>query len=85
MGFTICALVFLLLVSFMYLSKKKFKNLENNIYAFLLVLTIILLVLEIVCVYTMSIRDIIPLVNEILCRGYILGTIIWVTCLKLCL
>ena len=78
MGFAICALVFLLLVSFMYLSKKKFKNLENNIYAFLLVLTIILVVLEIVSVYTMSIRNEMPLINEILCRGYILGTIIWV-------
>ena len=31
----------------------------------------------------MSIRDIIPLVNEILCRGYILGAIIWVTCLMI--
>lgn len=83
MGFTICALVFLLLVTFMYVSKKKFKNLENNVYAFLLVLTIILLVLEIVCVYTMSIRDKIPIINEILCRGYILGTIVWITCLMI--
>lgn len=83
MGFTICALVFLLLVSFMYLSKKKFKNLENNVYAFLLVLTILLLVLEIVCVYTMSIRNNIPIINEILCRGYIFGTIVWTTCLMI--
>lgn len=78
MGFSICALVFTVLVGFMYLSKKKFKNLENNIYAFMLLLTIVLLVLEIVCVITMSVRDRIPLVNEILCRGYILGSIIWV-------
>lgn len=80
-GFTICALVFTALVGFMYLSKKKFKNLENNIYAFMLLLTIVLLVLEIVCVGTMSIRNKIPLLNEILCRGYILGSIIWVMCL----
>lgn len=81
MGFTICALVFTILVGFMYLSKKKFKNLENNVYATMLLLTVILLVLEIACVCTMSIRDKIPLLNEVLCRGYILGTIIWVTCL----
>ncbi len=80
-GFTICALVFTALVGFMYLSKKKFKNLENNIYAFMLLLTIVLLVLEIVCVGTMNIRSKIPLLNEILCRGYILGSIIWVMCL----
>lgn len=80
-GFTICALVFTILVGFMYLSKKKFKNLENNIYAFMLLLTIVLLVLEIVCVCTMSIRGKVSLLNEILCRGYILGSIIWVMCL----
>ncbi len=80
-GFTICALVFCILVGIMFLSKKKFKDLANNIYAFMLVLTIILLFIEIFCAYTMSIRDQIPLLNEILCRGYILGSIIWVICL----
>lgn len=79
-GFSICALVFLSLVGIMYLSKKKFKNLENNIFAFLLVFTMFLLFLEIACCYTMHIREKFPLVNEILCRGYVLGTIIWTTC-----
>lgn len=78
-GFSICALVFLSLVGIMYLSKKKYKNLENNIFAFMLVFTIVLLILEIVCVYTMSIRNEIPKLNEVLCRGYILGSIIWTT------
>ncbi len=81
MGFTICALVFLFLVTIMYLSKKKFKNLENNIFGFMLIFTMFLLVLEIVCVITMKNRDKIPVLNEILCRGYILGAIIWATCL----
>lgn len=81
MGFSICALVFLTLVGFMYLSKKKYKKIENNIYAFMLVFTIFLLILEIVCVNTMNLRNKIPLLNEVLCRGYILGTIIWTTCL----
>ena len=76
MGFTICALVFLFLVTIMYLSKKKFKNLENNIFGFMLIFTMFLLVLEIVCVITMKNRDKIPVLNEILCRGYILGAII---------
>lgn len=78
MGFSICALVFLALVGFMYLSKKKFKNIENNIYAFMLVLTIVLLILEIVCVYTIHIKSQIPVLNEVLCRGYILGSLVWV-------
>ena len=83
MGFSICALVFLVLVGFMYLSKKKYKKMENNIYAFMLVFTIFLLILEIVCVNTMNMRDKLPVLNEILCRGYILGTIIWTTCLMI--
>ena len=80
MGFSICALVFLLLVAVMYLSKKKFKNIENNVYAALFVLTIFLVILEICCVYTMSRRETMPIFNEIMCRGYILGCITWVIC-----
>ena len=81
MGFTICALVFITLVTIMYLSKKKFKSLENNIFGFMIIFTIFLLVLEIACVITMSNKDEFPVLNEVLCRGYILGAIIWATCL----
>ena len=49
---------------------------QINIYRFLLLLTIILLFLEIITVYTMSIRDRIPVLNEILCRIFILGDMI---------
>ena len=80
-GFSICALPFILLITVIYFSKKKFKGIENNVFAFLLIFTIILLSLEIVCVHTMSIRDKIPILNEVLCRGFILCCIIWVTCL----
>ena len=76
-GFTICGLVFLILIMLMYFTKKKFNNLENSIYRFMIVLTFINLVLEFICVYTMSIRQQIPIVNEIFCRGYILGCIVW--------
>ena len=77
-GFTICGLVFLVLTMLMYFTKKKFDNLENSIYRALIVLTFINLILEFICVYTISIRDSIPVINEILCRGFILGCIVWV-------
>lgn len=81
MGFTICAFIFLLLIMIMYIIKKKFKSLENNIFGFMIIFTMFLLVLEMLCVITMSMRSKIPVLNEVLCRCYILGSIIWTTCL----
>ena len=78
MAFSICALIFLVLILITYISKKKIKKTENHVYAFMLWFTTLLLIIEISAVFTMSIRDKIPLVNEIVCRGYILGTIVWV-------
>lgn len=74
---TISGLIFITLISVVYFTKKKYNSLDNNIYRFLLILTIILLFLEIITVYTMSIRDRIPVLNEILCRIFILGDMIW--------
>lgn len=82
-GFTLCALVFLTLVMGMSMFKKKFNSLENTVYRFMMFLTLFLLILEITCVYTMANRDKIPIINEVLCRGYILGCIVFVSCLAI--
>ena len=76
-GFTLSGFVFTILIAAVYFTKKKYNNVENNIYRFLLITTILLLILEFICVYTMSIRDKIPVLNEFLCRLYILGDVIW--------
>ena len=80
-GLTISGLIFTLLISAIYFSKKKYKSLENSIYRFLLMVTIILLLLEFLSVYTMSIRDKIPLLNEFVCRLFILGDMVWFICI----
>lgn len=77
MGLTYAGLIFTSVVANFYLEKKRYKNLENYIYRISLIVTLLLLVLELACVYTMSIRDTIPVLNEILCRTYILGCCIW--------
>ena len=82
-GLTLSGLVFTLLIAIIYFSKKKYDNLENKIYSFLLLWTIFLLLLELYCVFTMKIRNIHPLINEILCRGYILGAAVWIVTLVL--
>ena len=78
-GLTICGMVFLALVMVMSLLKKKFNSAENKIYRFLMFFTFYLLIHEIICVITMQNRDSVPLLNEIFCRTYILGTIVFVS------
>lgn len=76
-GLTLSGMVFITFIAAIYFTKKKYKSLENSIYRFLLITTMVLLVLELVCVYTMSIRDKISIINEFLCRLYILGDVVW--------
>ncbi len=80
-GLTICGLVFLFLITLMYVSKKKYDSLENTIYRFLLILTMILLFIELFFVISMGKVSSPGIINEVLARSYILGCIIWFTCL----
>ena len=87
-GLTISGLLFISFIAIIYFQKKKYKNAENQIYRFLLILTIFLLLLELVCVHFMAIRDKTPFITEILCRGYILGDVVWFVtmyCYLLCI
>ena len=68
-GLTVCALVFITIISIFYFVKKKHRTLENDIFTMILIFTIFLLFLEIGCVYMMSIRHIYPIFNEVLCRA----------------
>jgi len=76
-GLTLSGLIFTVLIAAFYFTKKRYRDIENNIYRFLLIITIVILLLELVCVYTMSIRDQIPILNELLCRMFILATMTW--------
>ena len=77
-GLTISGFVFILLIAIVYLSKKKYNNLQNVIYRFLLFTTIAVLILEFICVFTMynSVEfGKLVILNEFLCRIYILAYI----------
>lgn len=76
-GLTLSGLFFTILIAIVYFSKKKYDSIENNIYRSLIVITLFLLVLEVVCVYTMSIRNSIPVLNEFFCRLFILFVVLW--------
>lgn len=80
-GLTLSGLIFTSVIANVYFEKKKYNSLENNIYRFLIIQTLFLLVLELCCVFTMSIRFQIPIINEILCRIFIFGDLIWIAVL----
>ena len=77
-GFSICALVFLLLVAVMYFSKRKQRATESNGFIALLFFTIFILLFEIVSVCYMSIMDKVPMLTVILCRIYLTMILVWV-------
>lgn len=78
MSLSILGLIFIIAIAIIYFKKKKYNSIENLLYRGLLVLNIFLLILEICCVYTISIRSQIPVINEIFCRIFIFGTIVWI-------
>jgi len=76
-GLTVAGLVFISLIAIFYFTKRKNHTLENDIFTVLLIFTICLLLLELICVYFISIRQLCPIITEILCRTYIFGVIVW--------
>ncbi len=76
-GLTICALVFLTLIIILISSKLQSDSAESKIYLGNLYLTIILLILELTVSYTISIKESIPKLNDILCEGYVFLSIVW--------
>ena len=78
-GFAICSLAFLILILLMYISKKKFGNLQNKVFMFLLLLTILMCITEIAYVCGMDNIQSIPIIAEELCRIYIFESILWIT------
>ena len=84
MGFPIIATIFTLLVLVMYLSKKKFKTVSNNIFLFMLAQDIILLILEFIYIFSMYGEldgGFVLLPVKPLCYMYILGSILFFTML----
>ena len=84
MGFPLCATVFLLIIVVMYLSKKKFKTISNNIFLFLLVQDLLLLINEflyIIAMYAELDGHFTFLPTRPLCYSYIFLSILFFTML----
>ena len=70
-------LLYLILVSIAYFSKPRIKNVENNIYSYLLLISIFNLILEVCCCFFVAHRDSYSLINEIVNRAFLLGVLSW--------
>ena len=77
-GFSVCALIFLVLITIMHITKQKHRENQNKSFIFLLVLTGFLLISEIAYVYCMANIDKMPRLTEVLCRMYLIGAIVWI-------
>ena len=78
MGFSLCGLLFSVLVLMMYFSKKKNNyTLENSLFLSMIVFTIFLLLVEIGYIYCMAATGVFHRLTELMCRTYLLGVMAW--------
>ena len=77
LALALSGLIFTSLIAAIYFTKKRYNNIENNIYKVLLIDTLIVLSFKFICGYTMYMRDQMPVINEMACRFCILFTVLW--------
>ena len=77
-GFSLCGLLFTILILMMYFSKKKERyTLESALFASIIMFTIFLLLIEIGYVYCMASTGILHKFTELMCRTYLIGVLAW--------
>lgn len=81
--FSISNLLLAILLLIVYIFKVKEKNINNILYNSLLICLIVILVTEIVSVYTIYNNQLFPLLNEVICRIRGVGIIIWAMLISL--
>ena len=69
---TIGSVFYSLLLITVFFSKKRLKTLENKIYSMLIICNFIGLILAIMCYYTVLYNDIVPMLNFIISRLYLI-------------
>ena len=78
-SFITCSLIYTILLSIVYFTKKRIKTTETEIYAQLLILNVLGLILELLCCYTVKNMDSIPVLNFITNRAYLIYFATFVT------
>lgn len=71
MSFIVCSLIYTLLLCVIYFSKSRIKTIETRMYAVLLILNVVGLILEFFCCLTVKNQAVIPIINTIVNRAYL--------------
>ena len=77
MGFSICALIYLLFILYVYLGKKRNKTDQDKVFFFLLRLNILITITEFIYITLMSKAEMYPILCPLACRIYILESTTW--------
>ena len=80
LGFSICSLLFVILITIIYISKKKFDSDYGYIYKLMIGVTYIAIIIDVILILTLYKIDN-SYINEILNRVYLFMCFLWVTCL----
>ena len=75
----VVSLVYSLLISIVYYSKKRANIQETRVYDALVTINIINLIMELLCCYTVYNMDSMPFINEVICRLFLLTIFLWQT------
>lgn len=77
--FTICSLFYSALLLFVYFSKKRKNNLIEKTYLGMVISTFVGLVLAILCAITVKNYKVIPEINFVISRLYLVYLIVWIS------
>ncbi len=79
--FQICSFFYVLLLTFVYFSKKRLQSAENSIYAVLIVTNLVGLILDVSSIFTIINMDKIPILNFLITKGYLVYLTTWISLL----
>ena len=77
------ALVYIILLMFIYFSKRRYKSKENKIYSILIITSFIVVLLELGCRLTIPLLNEIPKTTFLITKLYLVYLLTWVTLLSL--
>ena len=77
--FQIISLFYILMLIFVFFSKKRINSVENKIYKFLLLTNCLGLVLDILSVYTIKYKSEMPIFNYFVTKSYLIYLLTWIS------
>ena len=75
--FTLCSLFYIILLSIIYFSKPRFKNLETKIYQYMVLSNLVTVILAVVSYFTIMNYYSIPLLNDIISKLLLIAFFFW--------